>query len=89
MYFSYYYVCTFFYSACQTEVFEALPFLVLQFNDSFENSTTVEVMMSRYIQKKDAGDILRCSTCNLPKVPMTQEISLEHLPEVLILTVER
>ena len=77
------------HSACQTEAFEALPFLVLQFNDSFENSTTIEAMMNRYVQKKNAGDILRCSTCNLPRVHMTQEISLEHLPEVLILTVER
>ena len=77
------------HSACQTEAFEALPFLVLQFNDSFENSTTVEALMRRYVQKKDAGNILRCSTCNLPRVHMTQEISLEHLPQVLILTVER
>ena len=77
------------HSACQTEAFEALPFLVLQFNDSFENSTTIEAMMNRYVQKRNAGDILRCSTCNLPRVHMTQEIFLEHLPEVLILTVER
>ena len=77
------------HAACQTEAFEALTFLVLQFNDSFENSTTVEAMMDRYVQKKDAGDILRCSTCNLPRVHMTQEISLEHLPQILILTVER
>ena len=77
------------HSACQTEAFEALLFLVLQFNDSFENSTTVEALMRRYVQKKDAGNILRCSTCNLPRVHMTQEISLEHLPQVLILTVER
>jgi hypothetical protein len=77
------------HSTCQTESFEALPFLVLQFPADFENSTTVEALLNNYIQKKDAGEILRCSTCNLPRVHMTQEIVLDHLPEIMILTVER
>ena len=77
------------HSTCQTESFEALPFLVLQFNAESENSTTVEALLDKYVQKKDIGEILRCSTCNLSRVHMTQEIFLDHLPQILILTVER
>ena len=79
------------HSTCMTESFEALPFLVLQFNgiNSKETSTTVESLLDTYVQKKNSDEILRCPSCNLPKVDMNQETLFAHLPEILILTVER
>ena len=77
------------HSTCNFESFEALPFLTLQFPTSFENSTSIEVLLDSYLKKKDVENVKRCPTCNLPGVHMTQQIFLAHLPDILILTVER
>ena len=77
------------HSSCKTESFESLPFLVLQINENIDTPTTIDSLLSKYVQKTDSEEILRCSVCSLPKVPMSQEIVLAHLPETLIFTVER
>ena len=76
------------HKSCKTESFEALPFLVLQFDEIFESSTTIQALLDRYVQKKEIK-VIRCPRCNLPNPHTTQEVSIAHLPEILILTVER
>ena len=77
------------HSTCVLESFEALPFLSLQFLTNSENSTSIEALLGSYLKKKNVEHVKRCPTCNLPGVHMTQQISLAHLPDILIFTVER
>ena len=74
------------HGTCQTQTFDALPFLNIAFCGFA--TETIEGMLLKYCRRKPI-EVLRCPSCNFQNPPSTEEIYFAHLPEILILSVER
>ena len=74
------------HGTCQTESFEALQFLNLAFSGTA--TATIEDMLVKYCEKKPI-EVSRCPKCSLRNYPATEETYFAHLPEILILSIER
>ena len=77
------------HSKCQCISYEGLPFLSLPFSETSVQSTTVGSLLQLFAKQKDQGEIGRCSACQLPNVSLSQQVTLEHLPEILVITLLR
>ena len=74
---------------CKSENYEAFSTLVLQFNEGDSKSTTVEALINKYVEKFKFNEPINCAVCSVRNSNMTQESVLEHLPEVLVITIAR
>ena len=79
----------FMHSNCQHISYEGVNFLALPFSETFIKSTTVESLFKRSTQLTSQGKIDKCSVCELQNIDMSQEVSMEHLPEILIISMLR
>ena len=79
----------FMHSLCQHTTFEAQSLLPLSFPDVSIKSTTVDYLFMRYSQFSEQGIIDKCSNCGLANIDMSEQISMEHFSDILIISLLR
>ena len=77
------------HSKCQQISYEGVNFLALPFSQRSSISASIESLFTSFTQLTDEGIIDKCSVCELQNINMSQQISMEHLPEILIISLLR
>ena len=77
------------HSKCQQISYEGVNFLALPFSQKSTASASIESLFTLFTQLTDEGKIDKCSICELQNINMSQQISMEHLPEILIISLLR
>ena len=67
-----------------------MPLIIKNEYNTFSDVSKGAVYIATYLTVKQIeGKIDKCSVCELQNINMSQQISMEHLPEILIISMLR